>query len=525
MEKKKYVSIAFALCISLFALYPAIINEYHLLDDDALERLFFIHDMKEEVFDDGLISEFYPDYPYNMPAVVYLYMFLSYFLSLQRAIVLVSLICAIVSAYFLYETARYLYGSTGALFTIIIGIPFFWSATFFTGIEQTLGFMFFMIFLYFLVRKRFRVASLFIFLLGITYPILMLCAGASYAVFAFKRWKEYLYLFLSGIGIITFMFLFISPVSLFTLGDFLDYSKESIPENGPHGIEPFHFDTFWQGAFHARSEYFMGIDLYDPVEGYRFENNGFFLLLVFLILSSIAVFSFGDRFVWSHIVLGIFIYFTSYFLFFELNFFYPERYFQYLVWVPLIFVVGKNVSILYSYLRDKVPNYAGYVLLLVCIIIVAAYVPHIRFDHHSCNYPETIDFFRENDAGLIGGFPGGNSVMDCIPFYAKEDVFVNRVVINIYRPSYYEPLKGRINESLEAYFSEDMREVESFCRENNLTHIVVEKEKYSNLESQQHFYKLWDLEKHIGRDFVLPKIKPVASSGTISIVSCDSVIS
>ncbi|MFO7710528.1 MAG: hypothetical protein R6V53_02070 [Candidatus Woesearchaeota archaeon] len=525
MEKKKYVSLAFVLCISYFALYPAIINEYHLLDDDALERLFFIHDMKEEVFDDGLISEFYPSYPYNMPAVVYLYMFLSYFLSLQRAIVLVSLICAIVSAYFLYDTAKYLYGSTGALFTVLIGIPFFWSATFFTGVEQTLGFMFFMIFLYFLVRKRFKIASLFIFLMGITYPILMVCAGASYAVFVFPRMKQYAYLILSGVFVLGFMFLFISPVQLITLGDFLEYQDPHIPENGPHGIEPFHFDTFWQGAFHARSEYFMGIDLYDPVEGYRFEINGFFLLLLIFVLSSIAVSSFGDRFLWVHIVLGFFIYLTSYFFFFELNFFYPERYFQYLVWVPLIFVVGKNLSILYDRLRDRVPNYAGYVLLLICIIVLAAYVPHLRFDHHSCDYPATIDYFRENDAGLIGGFPGGNSVMDCIPFYAKEDVFVNRVVINIYRPSYYEPLKERINESLEAYFSEDIQDVESFCRENNLTHIVVEMDKFSNLESQQHFYKLWNLEKYAGKDFVLPKIDPVHSNGPISIVSCGSVIS
>jgi hypothetical protein len=69
---------------------------------------------------------------------------------------------------------------------------------------------------------------------------------------------------------------------------------------------------------------------------------------------------------------------------------------------------------------------------------------------------------------------------DGIPTFAQRIVFVNAELAHPFFDKYWETIKGRTVELLEAYYAEDSSTVQKFCRRNGISYFVVDRWHYDS---------------------------------------------
>ena len=173
----------------------------------------------------------------------------------------------------------------------------------------------------------------------------------------------------------------------------------------------------------------------------------------------------------------------------------PARYIQYSF--PLFLIIILANGIYFLSIQEKIKP----VFIILILILLAFFVPKIDSRLVHCadkgiyNYIKTLP--KES---LIAGFP---TDMNCIAFYSQRKPFIMSELNTALYKDYYQIIRQRNFDFFSAYYSDSKLEIENFCRNNRITHIVVNKEYFDEnfLKKERIYYEPFNTHiKNITKD-------------------------
>ena len=209
---------------------------------------------------------------------------------------------------------------------------------------------------------------------------------------------------------------------------------------------------------------------------------------------------------------GLILYFLSFAVLFKI--YIPIRY-SLPVYLFLIFFISNRINKFDFNLKK---------LILISFLLFLIFIPHLRRDLTICHDQEIYNFISTlpKDA-LIAGYPKD---LDCIPLFSKRSVLINDELNIPFAKNYYEKIKIRLTDLFTAYYSDEETHIKDLCEKYNITHILVNKERFSNdsLNKEMIYYNPFDkiIKENKNNKFILPELesKSIFTSKSQFIISC-----
>lgn len=154
--------------------------------------------------------------------------------------------------------------------------------------------------------------------------------------------------------------------------------------------------------------------------------------------------------------------------------FVPSRYIEFSFNIFFCLVIAKCMRVaMLGWVSDR----TIFPLLTTLLFILASLqVYHVGVFDYS-NHAKLYRFFDTTPKNvLIAGHP---EVMDNVLTFARRKAFVTYELSHTWYASYWNVLKNRTFDFFRAYYSEDPRDIFSFCRKNSIDYLVVRDSDFS----------------------------------------------
>ncbi len=509
--KDKYLAILiiFGLVLSISLQSIAFTSRY-VVNDDVRAALFGIPKVNDDsLFKNDLLVEHALTGIGTTKLIQFIYSTTDRLIDFILLTKILPIILFIIALIFFYLISRQLFSKETAFISSVLFTFFSWSLQLFSGgLSRAFLLPLLVIFLYFFLKNKDISALITIIISSFLYPPSTAIMLVAYAItFVNKnliqniKSKKFAYFLITAVVSV----LIVSNLSISKnneIGSFYSFKEViSMEEFKTGGKIP-----VLDGWLSIIKPYNTGIRL-------SFVKNPVVLLIL---LSLISIFIKTENKLPKELKMfalsGILLYFLSFALLFKI--YIPIRY-TIPVYVFLIFFVSNRLN--------KI-KFNAKTLALALFLLLLIFLPHLRRDLTICNEPEIYDFISTlpKDA-LIAGYPKD---LDCVPLYSKRSVLINDELNIPFAKNYYEKVKERLTDLFVAYYSDKEEDVKELCSKYNITHILVNKERFSkNFLSQKQIYpnpfdRIIKANKDNG--FVLPKMedKAVFSSRSQFIILC-----
>jgi hypothetical protein len=182
---------------------------------------------------------------------------------------------------------------------------------------------------------------------------------------------------------------------------------------------------------------------------------------------------------------GVIGYFAALILF--LKIYWPTRYLIYTLPIFLSLLFAVNFVELKKKIKFVKLKY--FIALIFVLFIFSSFIFYSKPNLINCPEKELYDYFNQNKIqGIIFGFP---RTMDCVYKFSSHDVttfYLMDEFIPLFNPKRYEKFKGRIYDFFDVYYSNNISEIKIFCEKNNISHLLLERDLFS----ENYFKYGWD---------------------------------
>ncbi len=482
----------------------------YIVNDDVRAALFVIPKFNDpSLFQNDILADHALAGIGSTKAVQLLYSTLDKFIDFILITKILPIILFLVSLIFFYLTSKQLFKKETAFISSILFTLFSWSLQLFSGgLSRSFFLPLLIIFLYFFLKDKDIPTLTTIIISSFLYPPSTLIMLLTYSLtFVNKnliqniKSKKFIYLLITALLSV----LIISNLSVQKskeIGSFYSFKEViQMEEFQVAGKIP-----VLNGIVSIIKPYNTGI------KASLTKNPIIVLILLSIISMFIQTSSKLNKKLKIFALSGLILYFLSFILLFKI--YIPIRYLL-PVYLFLIFFISSRINKFNFDLKK---------LILISLLLFLIFVPHLRRDLTICQDQDIYNFISTLPKdSLIAGYPKD---LDCIPLFSQRSVLINDELNIPFAKNYYEKIKVRLIDLFSAYYSDKETDIKELCKEYNLTHILVNKERFSNnsLNKELIYYNPFDklIKERKNNDFILPKLenKSVFTSKSQFILSC-----
>jgi len=530
-SKYLIVIIVIGLIVAIFSQWSAFVEP--VVSDDV-RAFFFMHKANDhELFQNDLLTA-YVENPASTRAtqpVMWLFIFLSKFFDLIMISKILPFIILIFTLLYAYKFGKLLKNkTTGFILGILFSIHV-WTMLLLDGATpRSFAFLLLFAFMYYFIKKDYIKSCITLVLSAWIYPLIFVIGVLTYCIsFINFRAKK---LELTKEKIIPIILavvigLLLMPSTLwnienlgetYTLTEIVQmpeyYAKGRLPVF--RGDIPFYESGIKEIARTFTNSYNLSMPII------YLATPLLTLFILFLILRRKAALRLPKE-LWSMVLASILLHILAWI--FLIKLYLPSRYIQTTAIVFLLAVVSKNMD----YYISKIKKHKHKIMTLAVIVIVLFvwYVPFIKDNLTLCENQDLYDFISTlpKDA-VIAGHP---KTMDCIPLYSKRIAFIMSELNLPINKDYYEEVKQRNYDLFTAYYASNLVQIKKFCKENHVSHIVVDKYHFSDQYLNRSTLYHPPFNEHIkaitqNRNFVLNttrvKYSTVFEDDSVYVIAC-----
>lgn len=510
-----YFIIIISLLTGFFIQSESLFNKYNINDDLRITIYWMQQFQDPELFQDDLLTD-YATYFSNKGNALIFYM-ASKFFDIDLFSKILGIFLFSISSYFIFRivaSASDLYFGLIASLAYLSssGIPWGGNPR---GFTVPLIFMF----LYFLINKKYWVATAIIVIQSLFSPIAWALSLIVYCICLFitiagkfqfkkKNFGKIKYLILPLFVAIIISFVLLGSHYLKKdpkIGSLLSreeaYNNPALFEGGrPGSVElPTEF-VLPRLNWAFKSKGFFGFDFIDRLDRWIFnkflksEKKGPYLTTMISYLTIAWIFldffrkkNVVPREITSMLFSGIIMYYAA--DIFLLKLYFPSRYIA-----NAGAVLGLiTYPLLIHFLINKIPikNIQKLLKILLLVVIISVGFLNLKvnkFDIGSDNAPLYDYIGTLPKSVLIAAHP---VEADNIPYFAKRSVYINRETSNPHYDVFWEEISRRTREFFDAYYAEDIHSVCNFISRNNIDYIVIKREHFSEeyLKNQKFYFE------------------------------------
>jgi len=504
------------------------LEDYYTINGDT-RSLFYINNFQGNLEDNILAQAAYAKMFGG--TTVYLstfYAIINRFIDFIFIVKLIPILTFLLSAILMYKIGKLIkndvYGLIAAFLFILHPIAI---RPFSDGMSRSFAFLLLTAFLYYLIKKDAWKISIVFLLEAMLYPPVLLISlftfGLSKIDLKEKKVKldiktNYVIYIFSAIALIMVMvpMLFINygikertPFSEAILyPEFYDGGKVPIFR----GTIPFTSDV--------KSTLQSLIALYDTGIRRPLHTNSLFILLVlttiFMVVYRKRIFRLPAS-IYLMLLSGLVLQSLAALLLFRLHL--PSRYIKYVLPLVLILILAYGIYIL-SKEKKTLPIFIGLLTLLSIF-----YIPKIDYMPVHCQDKGVYGYLNTIPKNaLVVGYP---TDMNCMALFGRIKPFIMSELNIPYYKDYYKIIRKRNLDFFSAYYSGSKLEIQNFCKDNGITHLIVNKDNFDKgfLNESRIFYEPFNTYiKNITKDrkeFYLQKPDNVLfESGNKIVIGC-----
>ena len=494
LKIKKYnfwlaVSIFAAILFSLSGLKLAFQSDY-IIQDDARQHVFWLQQLSDSnLFPDDLIADYFRSVaPLGYKFVYWLANFLGIEPFLFNKILPVLLGVANSIYIFLVTVTIFPLPFAGFLASLLLNQNLWLLDDLVSGTPRAFFYVLFLGFIYYLLRKKLLPCLLFIILQGLFYPqTVLISAGIlSINLITQKRsrsvgFAQSRYFYLIGL---------IVAVSILAV-----YKLQTADFNQVINLETAkQMPEFYSGG---RSEFFLDNPFSFWLSGKR---SGFFPYeWQYVILFSIGLFlpliiRYPVRFplvnkinkrakiIWQILLASFGLFCLSHLLLFTLHL--PARYSQHTWRIIIALANGITLTILLDTITHKITRYQKILQPLITAIAIGVLLyptynvqsrPY-RLGYVRGDNPELYQFLQQQPKDIL--IASLSREADFIPSFAQRSVLVAKEYSIPYHLDYYQPIRQRTKDLIEAQYSLNQAEVNKFIQKYNIDLWLLDKDAF-----------------------------------------------
>ncbi len=472
--------------------YDGLTNYYNV--DDDVRYLFFINNFPDNMQDNLIAQHFYGKWVTTTIYYSNFYIIGNKFIDFIVLGKIMGVLTFLLSAIFIYKLGKIIKNKRYALILTFLFILQPWLARPFQGgLSRSFAFLFLIAFLYYLIKKDRLKLSFVLLLEALIYPTGFLLSLAIFGLSLIDMKEKKIKLALKK-NYIFFIFAILSFALILVPLNFINYGiKEQVtfkeaslsPEFYPGGSEP-----IFIGPVPFTSNVKSMISTLTQLYAFNLINRPIYLtpLFVLFALSIIFIIAYGKRMfklpkeIYLLPIGSLILQSLAVLLLFRLHI--PSRYVQYSI--PLFLIIFLSHGIYLLSIQKKLKYIFAILLLILAafyinkLILIPQYNPVYCADKGIYDYLKTLP-----DDVLIAGHPVD---MNCIALFGEKRPFVMSMANSALLKDYYKIIRQRDFDFFSAYYSSDKKQVRDFCKKNSITHIVVNKEHFTEDYLNQDFY-------------------------------------
>jgi len=472
-----FLNIILIIFVLITTQYRALTDNYHVNDD--VRNIFFVNNFPDSL-EDNLLAQY--AYGKWVSATIYLshfYIMIDKFVDFIFFTKVMSIFTFLLSVFFIYKLGKVIKNKKYALILTFLFILQPWTVHPFSGgLSKSFAFPLLIIFLYYLIKKDNLKLSLVLLLEAMLYPPIFLISLFTFGLSLIDLKRKRINLNLKRnrlffISIIISFMLVLVPITLINYGikDVVTF-KEAVlsPEfygggNIPifRGNIPFTSDI--------KSIIASLVTIYDTRISRPFHTNALFVLLmaslVFMIIYKEKIFKL-PREIYLMFFSSLFLQSLAVLLLFRL--YLPVRYIQYSFPLFLIIILAHGLYILSENKKTKP------IFMVLALLLIIFYIPKTDPSLVYCGDKGIYDYLQTLPTeAMIAGYP---TDMNCIALYGQRKPFIMGELNEPFFTDYYKVVKQRNLDFFSAYYSSSKEEILEFCKENRVSHIVVNKKHF-----------------------------------------------
>ena len=349
-----------------------------------------------------------------------------------------------------------------------------------SGTPRAFFYVFFLGFIYYLLRQQLLLCLLFIVLQGLFYPqTVLISAGVLLLNLITKKEKRYFYLtcLVCAIAILAIYKLQTSEFDLVITGE----AARRLPEFYPGGRSSFFNDNWWDfWLVGERSGFF-------PLEWEYVLLSSFGLLLPIIIIKQprfklVKYLNYKVEIIPEILLVSFCLFCLAHLFLFELHL--PSRYSQHTWRIAIALTNGITSAILLELTRKISRGRKNLRYLVVAIVVVILLLPTCiaqfypyRLGYVTGEAPELYKFLQQQpkDSLIATLSPEG----DFIPSLAQRSVLTSREYSIPYHLDYYEQIRQRTKDLIQAQYSDSQADLTQFVREYQPDLWAIDKNAFS----------------------------------------------
>ncbi|MFH1038486.1 MAG: hypothetical protein V1789_07465 [PVC group bacterium] len=504
--KMEYLVALLALAAGLYSQSSAIVNAY-VINDDAMQHIYWMRQFQSPgLFKDDLLTE---NARHWLPwGLIFFYYAGSFLIDPVMISKLAPLFLFPLSSAFAYGLVKRITGSRYISF--LAAVIFIFTATFFQsmigGHPRAFGFPLLIMFLYYLVTKRYPAAAVVMIAQSLFYPVVFLLSSLTCLCTFIQRKDKKIIIDRSRTRALFFGGAILAGCSLL-IGEYAVSDNPRLgslitreaaagrPENYEKGrfrimpISP----LFEQVKYNLKESIFgyrmieylkeravmSGVvrkyeEIVEPRRpGLSVTDEIALVIFIFLLAAGIGKKIRFPPEIYYLLFSGIVLYWLSSLVLFKL--YRPERYVEYSFRIAgLIFFSVISGRLIEGIRQPKVKTFFRAVpIVLACLFFRAN--RGLALTDLSSNR-ELYEYLRGlPEEAMIAAHP---CLADGVPLFSRKKVFINFELSNPWYGGYWETIRKRTLAFFDAYYSENPAAVYQFCRQNEIDYVMVDEKHF-----------------------------------------------
>ncbi|OGX19465.1 MAG: hypothetical protein A3K83_01690 [Omnitrophica WOR_2 bacterium RBG_13_44_8b] len=484
-----------AIAASVNFQFPVFTSKY-IVKDDVRQHIYWMQQFRDsDLFRNDLLTEYAKSYqPWGFIAVYYL---LSFFIDPIVASKIMPIILVVLSSVYIFKLVRHIVnGYTGFLAALILMMTPHYLDRMTGGLPRSFAFPLVIMFLYYLIKRRYLQSSVILVLQSLFYPMICLISIPTYLC-TFIRFENNRIFF--DRSVVKKKFLIYAIV----ISAFILCAKYALIYNPSIGTTVSRGQMVGDPAYYESGRYRVlqtaplpkmiamnvnkGVFLPKILRRYfpkAFAGSGkpsgnavFFIAVLFVAYETLRKRLVFPPEIFFMFLSSMLMYLISDMMLFKL--FLPERYLEYTV--PVISLTVYSVAVGQLINRFKNAGMKNTFQVALIILVLFHYDIHGRdrfLADKTDDYKGLYEYLNSlpKDA-MIAVHPSlGNS----IPSFAQRKVFINYELSHPFYDKYWAVIKKRTYDFFNAYYAGEALPVLEFCEDNGIDYLVVDKQHFAD---------------------------------------------
>lgn len=469
-KKSIILIIVFSLMVTFYCQYPLLVNKYAVNDDVRQNTYLYLRYFDNELFKNDYITDFYSRW--SSWGLNIFYFIIAFFFDPIRVIKIIPFFtCALLSVY-MFRIGKLLSNNLVGILSGFLFILVGWGGRYYeflaAGATKEFGFLFFILFIYYFLKEDLWKTSIFLMLQALFFypPTLLIClltciVEIVHGLIKDRRIEKNRIASMISLSVVILLLFLLKSMGghlrLMGLGEIV-----SMPEFYPGGRKALFFPSLYEQLTNAET----GFAVFFPVKYLLFL---LFLMLLFLKKEVFDIHRKLSYFIISSFILFIIATVMLYRLYG------PARYVRYSLPIFLLILVAINLNKLIGKIKKK--DMRLIILVFFFIVTIIVFIPGLYSDYSIAPYPCLYNFLQSLPKDIfIAGHPAS---MDFIPVHARRKVLVNEETSQPMYADFYPVIRKRTYDFFNAYYSDSSKDIYAFCKQYNITHLIVERTHFS----------------------------------------------